>query len=68
MPTLVEGEWPVGLSLTGQWGSEPLLIYVGKALETAFREASDGGNRGSGDSPKVDDDGTLASLNYRSVL
>jgi len=37
MPSLADGEWPVGLSITGQWGSEALLICVGKALETAFR-------------------------------
>ena len=35
MPSIVEGQWPVGLSITGQWGSESLLIYLGEALEVA---------------------------------
>ena len=25
--------WPVGVSLTGQWGSEELLFWLGKAVE-----------------------------------
>ncbi|TFK29590.1 Glutamyl-tRNA amidotransferase subunit A, mitochondrial [Coprinopsis marcescibilis] len=30
-------EWPIGVSIVGQWGADRLVLAVGKALETATR-------------------------------
>ena len=40
MPAGNDQEWPVGVSISGQWGSDRLLLHVGKALEEAFKAAS----------------------------
>lgn len=32
--------WPVGVSLSGQWGSERLVMYVGRRLEERIRGES----------------------------
>ncbi|EIW75283.1 amidase signature enzyme [Coniophora puteana RWD-64-598 SS2] len=33
-----EGEWPVGVSVVGQWGADELVFRVGKVVEKVVRE------------------------------
>ena len=31
-------QWPIGVSIVGQWGTDSLVMAVGKALEVLQRE------------------------------